>query len=91
MSRLSILLVLALAATALAPALAADSGKPNNQPAKEKDPPGLIHMSPEQQKTIDLKTATAEREQISEPLRLPGTVTFDPGHVALLARLARRA
>ena len=48
------------------------------------DRPGLVSMTPEQQKTIGLQTTRAVREEITEPVRLPGTVTFDPGHVALL-------
>ncbi len=81
-------LAVALAVAALAvaaPAWAADSKKTDAQ----KDPPGLIHMSPEQQKTIDLKAVIADREAISEPLRLPGTVAFDAGHVAILRALGQ--
>jgi cobalt-zinc-cadmium efflux system membrane fusion protein len=54
-----------------------------------KDPPGLVHMSDEQRKTIGLQMATAERQQIAEPVRLPGVVTFDPGHVAVLRPFAQ--
>lgn len=47
-------------------------------------PPGPVSMTPEQQKTVGLQTARAVREEITQPVRLPGTVTFDPGHVAVL-------
>ncbi len=41
-------------------------------------------MTGEQQKTVKLELATAQREPISSPIRLSGTVTFDPGHLAML-------
>lgn len=53
------------------------------------EPAGLLSMTPEQQKTIGLQTARAVREEITEPVRLPGNVTFDPGHVALLRPFAQ--
>lgn len=43
-----------------------------------------VKMTVEQQKTVGLKTAPAQREAITEPVRLPGLVSFDPGHVAVL-------
>lgn len=46
--------------------------------------PGMVKMTAEQQKTIGLKTAAAQREAITEPVRLPGLVSFDPLHVAVL-------
>ncbi len=48
------------------------------------EPPKPVSMTPEQQKTVGLQTARAVREEITQPVRLPGTVTFDPGHVAVL-------
>ena len=54
-----------------------------------KDPPGLVRMSAEQQKTIQLQTAHADRRPITEPVRVPGTVSFDQGHVAVLRPLAQ--
>jgi len=79
---------LALAVLLHAPARAADA------PAPPKDPPGVVHMTAEQQQVIKLKLVTAEREPITQPIHLPGSVTFDPGHVAILrpfgqARLVR--
>lgn len=50
--------------------------------AQPKDPPGLVHMSPEQQHTVKLQTVTAQRQPITQPIHVPGTVAFDPGHVA---------
>lgn len=46
--------------------------------------PDTVKMTGEQQKTVGLKTAQAQREAITEPVRLPGLVDFDPGHVAIL-------
>lgn len=46
--------------------------------------PDSVEMTVEQQKTVGLKTAPAQREAITEPVRLPGLVSFDPGHVAVL-------
>lgn len=43
-----------------------------------------VSMTPEQQKTVGLQTARAMRQEITQPVRLPGTVAFDPGHVAVL-------
>ena len=53
------------------------------------DTPKPVSMTAEQQKTIGLQTAQAAREAITEPVRLPGTVTFDPGHVAMLRPFAQ--
>lgn len=46
--------------------------------------PDMVKMTAEQQKTIGLKTAQTRREAITQPVRLPGLVDFDPGHVAVL-------
>ena len=59
------------------------------KPPEPKDPPGLVRMSPEQQKTVQLQTARAERRPITEPVRVPGTVAFDQGHVAMLRPLSQ--
>ena len=58
-----------------APSLAAESGDKQ---------PGPVTMTAEQQKTVGLKTAPALRQEITKPVRLPGLVDFDPGHVAVL-------
>ncbi len=63
---------------------AEDAGKP--QP---KDPPGLIRMSPEQQKTVGLKTTRVSAREITEPMRVPGTLAFDPSHVGVVRSLAQ--
>ncbi len=54
-----------------------------------KDPPGVVRMSAEQQKTIQLQTVRADRQPITEPVRVPGTIAFDQGHVAVLRPLAQ--
>lgn len=74
------LAALLLSATLLSasPALAQAAKAP---PA---DPPGMVQMSDEQQRTVQLHLARAERRPISETVRVPGAVMFDPGHVALL-------
>ncbi len=64
---------------------AAVAGPPGD---KGSDPPGVVRMSAEQQKTVKLRTARAERRPITEPLRLPGDVVFDQGHVAVIRPLA---
>ena len=69
MSRHLVLVALLLGA----PALAAGDKQPDT-----------VKMTAEQQKTVGLKTAQAQREAITEPVRLPGLVNFDPGHVAVL-------
>lgn len=78
--------VLRLAAVAmvlgLAPGRAEDAGKPA-------DPPGVVQMSAEQQKTVGLHSVIAGRQEISEKLEVPGTVAFDQGHVAILRPLAQ--
>ncbi len=53
-------------------------------PKPPADPPGVVEMTPEQQKTTHLQLARAERRPITEPVRVAGSVAFDPGHVALL-------
>lgn len=77
--RLAVLLAIALPAAVWA----ADSKK-SATAEKPKDPPGLVHMSAEQQKTVGLDTVAAQRQPITEPVRVPGSVAYDPGHVALL-------
>ncbi len=54
-----------------------------------KDPADVVRMSGEQQKTVQLQTARAERRPITEPVRVPGTVAFDQGHVAVLRSLSQ--
>ena len=71
--------VLAGMLIAVAPARAADPK--GAQPA---DPPGVVRMSDEQQKTVQLQCAQADRRPITNPVRVPGAVAYDPGHVALL-------
>ena len=63
-------------------AVAGQPGRADTPPAK--DPPGLVRMSAEQQKTVKLALSQAQREPITEPVRVPGAVAFDPGHVAVL-------
>ena len=72
-----------LLAACLLPSLAfaADKAK---QPDKPADPPGVVRMSTEQQRTVQLLTSRAESRPITEPVRVPGAVMFDPGHVAVL-------
>lgn len=53
-----------------------------------KPPPGVVSMTPEQQHSVGLQTAKAERRLISEPVRVPGTIAFDPGHLAIVRPLA---
>ena len=53
-------------------------------PAQAADPPGLVHMTEEQQRTVKLQTAAAERRPITESVRVPGSITYDLGHVAIL-------
>ena len=57
--------------------------------AAPRDPPGVVSMSQEQQTTIKLQTARAQERPITEPVRVPGTVAFDEGHVARLRPLAQ--
>ncbi len=45
-------------------------------------------MSQEQQRTVGLQTARAQRRPITEPVRVPATIAFDEGHVAVLRALA---
>jgi cobalt-zinc-cadmium efflux system membrane fusion protein len=59
------------------------------KPPEPKDPAGVVRMSGEQQKTVQLQTARAERRPITEPVRVPGTVAFDQGHVAVLRSLSQ--
>ena len=75
-----------LLASALA--MAAPPANPDQSHDKNKDPPGVVHMSAEQQRTVKLKIVRAERRPIIEKVRLPGTVTFDQGHVAVVRPLA---
>ena len=57
--------------------------------AQPQEPPGVVTMSVEQQHTINLQLAHAETRPITEPVRVPGTVAFDEGHVAILRPLAQ--
>ena len=59
---------------------------PNDAPS---DPPGLVRLSAEQQKTIKLQTVRVARMEITEPVIVAGTVVFDQGHVAVLRPLAQ--
>ncbi len=63
-------------------------GAAKDEPAP-KDPPGVVRMTAEQQKTIKLQTARADRRPITEPVNVTGTVAFDQGHVAVLRPLAQ--
>ena len=47
-------------------------------------PPGRVEITAEQQKTVQLQMAQAERRPITQPVHVTGTVGFDPGHVAIL-------
>ncbi len=58
-------------------------------PAIAADPPGLVHMEPAQQRTVGLKLAAVTRREITEPVRVAGTVAFDQGHVAVLRPFAQ--
>lgn len=69
---------------AAAPAL----GVARADDAKPKDPPGVVRMSDEQQKTVGLQLVKIERRQIEQPLQVPGAVSFDQGHVATMRPLA---
>jgi len=59
------------------------------KPPEPKDPADVVRMSGEQQKTVQLQTARAERRPITEAVRVPGTVAFDQGHVAVLRSLSQ--
>lgn len=63
--------------------------KEDAKPAPPQDPPGLVRMSAEQQKTAGLQTVRVAAREITEPLRVPGTVAFDQGHVAVLRALGQ--
>lgn len=65
------------------------AGKADPPKDAPKDPPGLVRMSDEQQKTVHLQTARADRRPITQPVSVPGTVSFDQGHVADLRPLAQ--
>lgn len=62
---------------------------PPKQDSQNKAPPDVVTMTAEQQHTIGLQTTTAQRRPITEPVRAPGTIAFDPGHVAVLRPLAQ--
>ena len=51
-------------------------------------PPGTVSMSPQQQHAMGLATTTAEQQAILQPVQVPGTIAFDPDHVAVLRPLA---
>ncbi len=82
MRRLPVILALLLASTALA-----DAADPKGKPPA--DPPGVVRMTDEQQKTIGLQFARADRRPITEPVRVAGSVAYDPGHVAVLRPFAQ--
>ena len=69
--------------------LAMAAGKAEPPKDAPQDPPGVVRMSDEQQKTVKLQTARADRRPITEPVNVPGTVAFDQGHVASLRPLAQ--
>lgn len=75
-----------LAALCLTMGAGKDDPKP---PPPPKDPPGVVRMSPEQQRTIKLQTARIARREITEPVSVTGTVGFDQNHVAVLRPLAQ--
>lgn len=52
------------------------------------DPPGVVRMSAEQQRTVKLQTARATRRPITEVVRVAGTVGFDEQQVAVIRPLA---
>ena len=64
------------------------AAKPDQSKDKPKDPPGVVRMSDEQQKTIKLQTGRADRRPITEPVNVTGTVAFDQGRVAVLRPLS---
>ena len=63
-------------------------GASKEPPPAPKDPPGVVRMTPEQQKTIKLQTARADHRPITEPVGVTGTVAFDQGHVATQAGIS---
>lgn len=69
---------------AVALLLLAGPARAEDAKASPADPPGVVRMSNEQQQTVRLDLARAERRPITEPVRVPGAITFDPGHVAVL-------
>ena len=69
-------------------ALVVLAGAAGSSDEKKSDPPGTVTMSPEQQKTIGLQFATATEQRITEPVHVPGAVSFAEDHVALLRPLA---
>lgn len=77
--------ILLLAAALLATA----AGKAEPPKDAPQDPPGVVRMSDEQQKTVKLQTARADRRPITQPVSVTGTVAFDQGHVAALRPLAQ--
>ena len=77
------------ASVLLAAVLAMGAGKQEPPKDAPQDPPGLVRMSDEQQKTVKLQTARADRRPITQPVSVPGTVAFDQGHVATLRPLSQ--
>ncbi len=63
-------------------------GASPDQGKTQKDPPGVVRMSKQQQQTVKLQVARAAERPISQPVRAPGVVAFDEGHVAMLRPLA---
>jgi len=78
--------IVLLAALCLTAGAGKDDPKP---PPPPKDPPGVVRMSAEQQKTIKLQTARIGRREITEPVNVTGTVVFDQNHVTVLRPLAQ--
>ncbi len=58
-------------------------------PDSPKDPPGIVRMSADNQRTVGLKLVRAGRGRITQPVQAPGAVAFDEGHVARLRPLAQ--
>jgi len=68
------------------PAWAADKPAGKDAPT---DPPGIVRMSVEVQKSAGLKTAHAEHRRVTQPLQAPGTIIFDERHVARLRPISQ--
>lgn len=68
--------------TALAALLLAGAGPDNGKQ------PDQISMTTEQQKTVGLQIVQVARHPITEPVEVPGVVTFDEEHVAVIRPFA---
>lgn len=62
----------------------ANAADVKNSPDKKPDAPGIVEMSPEQQKTIGLRVGKTELRHITEPVSAPGAAAFDERRVARL-------